>query len=161
MSTLLQSCICDSQYNIVKMELITVALAGLVIILLFIYSQSKDPLSAIPGPFRLPIFGNIQFNFPKLHRQFTEFASRYGDVYRIQILSQPCIVINSYEAMREAYQKRGKDFIGRPHMLRFERMYATNGIAFRVSVYSLYYLDYIMHNLNFSKHSLYIVIQKN
>ena len=129
------------------MELITAGLAVLVLILLYIYFESKDPLSALPGPFRLPIFGNVQFNFPKLHRQFTEFATRYGDVYRIQILytspyrdvyriqilSQPCIVINSYKAMREAYLKRGKDFMGRPHMLRFERMYATNGIGFRVS----------------------------
>ena len=115
------------------MELITAGLAVLVLILLYIYFESKDPLSAIPGPFRLPIFGNVQFNFPKLHRQFTEFATRYGDVYRIQILSQPCIVISSYKAMREAYLKRGKDFMGRPHMLRFERMYATNGIGFRVS----------------------------
>ena len=102
------------------MELITAGLAVLVLILLYIYFESKDPLSALPGPFRLPIFGNVQFNFPKLHKQFTEFAARYGDVYRIQILSQPCIVINSYKAMREAYLKRGKDFMGRPHMLRYE-----------------------------------------
>ena len=136
------------------MELITAGLAVLVLILLYIYFESKDPLSALPGPFRLPIFGNVQFNFPKLHRQFTEFATRYGDVYRIQILSQPCIVISSYKAMREAYLKRGKDFMGRPHMLRFERMYATNGIGFRVShLYPPLFPTHISEDLKTKKKS--------
>lgn len=115
------------------MELITIGLASVVALLLYINLRSKDTLSAIPGPFRLPIFGNVQFDFPRLHKQFSEFAERFGEVYRIQILSQPCIVINSYKAMREAYMKKGKDFLGRPNMLRFEVVHASKGIAFRVS----------------------------
>ena len=116
------------------MDFVTISLVSVIVILLCISRKKADPLSLIPGPFRLPIFGNVQFNFPRLHIQFTEFAKRYGEVYRIQILSQPAIVINSYAAFREAYMKKGKDFVGRPHMLRFEIVRANRGIAFRVSI---------------------------
>lgn len=115
------------------MELATYALILLCIMLLYLSTRTKDSFSSMPGPVRLPIFGNVQFNFPRLHLQFTEFAKKFGDVYRIQILSQSAIVINSYEAMKEAYSKNGKDFIGRPHMLRFNVIGASNGVAFRVS----------------------------
>lgn len=115
------------------MDLLTLGLISVVLILLYVASRYSDPLGSLPGPPRLPVFGNVQFNFPRLHLQFTEFARRYGEVYRIQILSQPAIVINSYDAFREAYLKRGKDFVGRPHMLRFQVMKADRGIAFRVS----------------------------
>jgi len=116
------------------MDLITIILAVVVVTLIYVVCQQKDQLQVIPGPFRLPVFGNVQFRFSELHLQFTEFAQRFGDVFRIQILSQPAVVINSYEAYREAYLKRGKDFIGRPKMLRFEVVRAIRGIAFSVSL---------------------------
>ncbi|XP_067928294.1 steroid 17-alpha-hydroxylase/17,20 lyase-like [Watersipora subatra] len=113
------------------MDLITISLITVVALLFWVVKRKTDPLNRIPGPFRLPIFGNIQFNFPRMHMQFTEFAQRYGDVFRIQILSQPAIVINSYAALKEAYLQKGKHFIGRPHMLRFEVVRADKGIAFQ------------------------------
>jgi len=102
---------------------------------LFYYLRRTDPLSALPGPFRLPIIGNLQFQFSRLHLQFTEFAEKYGDLYRINILSQPAIVINSYSILKEAYVKRGKDFSNRPNMHRFNVIGASQGMAFRVSGY--------------------------
>ena len=122
------------------MDILTISLVSIVIILLYVSSRKADPLNQVPGPFRIPIFGNVQFNFPKLHLQFTEFAERYGEIFRIQILSQPAIVINSYAAFREAYSKRGKDFIGRPHMLRFKVIGADRGIGFRVSTHLIIYI---------------------
>lgn len=115
------------------MELATWALILLCVVLLYLSTRKKDSFNSMPGPFRLPVFGNVQFNFPRLHLQFTEFAQRYGDVYRIQILSQPAVVINSYQAFQQAYSKNGRDFIGRPDTLRFNVIGASNGVAFRVS----------------------------
>lgn len=115
------------------MDLLTLALAAVLVAVCFIFRRQNDKLRGIPGPFRLPILGNVQFKFKSLHHQFSEFAERFGDVYRIQILTQSAIVINSYAAYKEAYLKKGKDFIGRPHMLRFEVMKADRGIGFRVS----------------------------
>lgn len=115
------------------MDSITLGLAAVSAALIYIYTRKQDKLSPLPGPFRIPIFGNVQFNFKRLHMQFTEFAHQFGGIYRIQILSQPCIVINSYEAFNEAYIKNNKDFGGRPKMLRFEVMGAVAGIGFRVS----------------------------
>lgn len=117
------------------MELITLGLLSLVIILvIFIRRNDSGSFDSMPGPFRLPLLGNLQFNFPSLHKQFTEYSEKYGEIFRIQILSQPAVVLNSYSIFKEAYSTRGKDIVGRPHKnLRFQTIGASYGVAFRVS----------------------------
>jgi cytochrome P450 len=67
-----------------------------------------------PGPIGLPILGYLPFfSFTKKsHLVFNELAERYGDVYYIQMGQLKQLVLNSDDAIREAFKE--KDLSGRP-----------------------------------------------
>ena len=69
-----------------------------------------------PGPFPLPVLGNllsIGQNTP--YRDLADMGKKYGKIFRVQMGRRKVIVINSYEATREALVTKAKDFAGRPH----------------------------------------------
>ena len=68
-----------------------------------------------PGPFPLPVLGNLLSIKQKMpYRDLANMANKYGKVFRFQLGSKRVIVINSYEAAREALVAKAKDFAGRP-----------------------------------------------
>ncbi|KHJ92048.1 hypothetical protein OESDEN_08071 [Oesophagostomum dentatum] len=65
------------------------------------------------GPTPLPIVGNLlSVNFRKLHEELSEYSKVYGNVFTVW-LPMPYVVITDYEAIKEAFAKKGEDFSGR------------------------------------------------
>jgi hypothetical protein len=60
--------------------------------------------------------------------RFKELGRKYGDVFMIYIGSKRTLVLNSYEATREAYVNCGDVFSGRPQDLFFVE-HLTKGLG--------------------------------
>jgi cytochrome P450 len=67
-----------------------------------------------PGPHGLPIIGNLLSMGRYPYITFTNLAKEYGDIFQIHIFSQPVVVLNRLETIREALLKQQEDFAGRP-----------------------------------------------
>ncbi|KAI0350839.1 O-methylsterigmatocystin oxidoreductase [Trametes cingulata] len=82
-------------------------------------SRSSRPLP--PGPTPLPIVGNL-LDMPtkRLGPAFRDMAKKYGDVVYLDILGQPMIILNSYEAAVAILDGRSANTSDRPPSLMAE-----------------------------------------
>ncbi|KAI5120039.1 hypothetical protein M0805_004667 [Coniferiporia weirii] len=68
-----------------------------------------------PGPRGLPLVGNV-FNMPDVAEleQAREWAQKYGDLTFFKALGKPYLLVNSYDAAYELFEKRGHNYSSRP-----------------------------------------------
>lgn len=69
-----------------------------------------------PGPRGFPLVGSIFSLGRNPHLTFMEMAKKYGDVFTINLAGQNVLVVNGFEAVREALVKQSTIFAGRPHL---------------------------------------------
>ena len=90
-------------------------------------SPTKMAMAALlpiaPGPPAFPIVGSLPFVGlgkvssqlgPPLHRRLAQKKSEYGDVMTVWMGREPWLVLQSPEAVHEAFVEKGSDFSGRP-----------------------------------------------
>ncbi|MCC5602126.1 cytochrome P450 [Nostoc favosum] len=96
-------------------------------------SPSSTQLKKItaPGPRGLPIIGNLPIIGPYPYLTFTDLAKKYGDVFQIRIFSQPVVVLNRLETIREALLKQQGDFAGRPDFFTLRKAVKGRAIGGR------------------------------
>ncbi|XP_075389896.1 cytochrome P450 2E1 [Tenrec ecaudatus] len=111
---------------------ITVALLVWLATLLFvsiwkhIYSSWKLP----PGPFPLPIIGNLlQLEFKNIPKSFTRLAERYGPVFTVYLGPRRVVVVHGYKAFREVLLQHKNEFSGRGEIPAFHP-HKDRGIIF-------------------------------
>ncbi|XP_033744191.1 cytochrome P450 2C37-like [Pecten maximus] len=96
-----------------SMDPLTVVLG--ILSVLFLLKLMNVPGNGPPGPTGYPLVGNfplfISGNGPKL---FDQLRQKYGDVFSLQIGSRRMVVINGYEALKEAFVKQADVFSERP-----------------------------------------------
>ena len=69
-----------------------------------------------PGPFPLPVIGNLNLlSGKKAHEALRDLSLKYGDVYSVSLGMVRVVVVNSIQPAREALLTRGTDFAGRPN----------------------------------------------
>jgi len=99
------------------MELYIIILVTLTVsyIVYKLFGGTKRDPSSPPCLPSLPLIGSLPFlnNFDKLFLCLTEKRKQYGDVYAFYSASQYTVVLNGYDALREALVKRSTDFAGR------------------------------------------------
>ncbi|XP_045191616.1 steroid 17-alpha-hydroxylase/17,20 lyase-like [Mercenaria mercenaria] len=66
---------------------------------------------------RWPLIGNL-FDMSKTHLVLTDWAKKYGPIFRFSLFGEEIVVLNDYDSVYEALVTRGSDFAGRPHMSR-------------------------------------------
>ncbi|KAI0741720.1 cytochrome P450 [Daedaleopsis nitida] len=69
-----------------------------------------------PGPRPLPIVGNV-LDFPRNHlgREFRDISLTYGEVAYMKVLGQSIVLLGSYEAACDLFEKRSANYSDRPH----------------------------------------------
>ncbi|KZS98116.1 cytochrome P450 [Sistotremastrum niveocremeum HHB9708] len=73
-----------------------------------------------PGPKGVPILGNaLQITDEKPWLLYKEWASKWGDIIGLRVLGKNIIVVNSYQAGVDLFEKRGRVFSGRPKVPLF------------------------------------------
>ena len=67
-----------------------------------------------PGPFPLPVVGNLHLLGRQAPMIFKDLSKEYGDVFGISLGSKRVVVINAIEPARDSLIQKGADFAGRP-----------------------------------------------
>lgn len=73
----------------------------------------SKPRNIPPGPYPLPIFGNLFCLGNKPHISLTELAKRYGPLMMLQLGQVPTVVISSAAVAKEAHQKNDQSLANR------------------------------------------------
>ena len=84
--------------------------------------KSRAPDCRLPGPSGLPIIGNAhQLNIKTPHFSLTEMAQQHGPIYKMKLLTDHWVVVNTYDLAREVCFNKGREFSGRPESYRFTK----------------------------------------
>ena len=81
---------------------------------LFFGRPQKPVTDYPPGPWGLPIVGNLPQLGSSPHIALTKLSKIYGDVFSVRFGSREAIVLNSEGAVREALLQRHRQFSNRP-----------------------------------------------
>ncbi len=107
----------------------------LVFLLIYIYVRKDGNIRLPPGPFSLPIVGNLPWLGTDLREPLEKMKRKYGDIFTVYLGSRRVIMLCSYDTIKEAFVKYGNIFIGRPQDLFF-----IKELTYGLGVY-LYYGD--------------------
>ena len=105
-----------------------------IVVLLFFGWSKVRGRNTPPGPFGLPLIGNLFQLGDSPHIALTEMAQVYGSVFCIRLGARKAIVLNSHDVVKEALARRSCHFSSRPPFHNF--LISSNGgksIAFGYS----------------------------
>lgn len=109
------------------------ASVSLFLILIYKYIKHLRSLRHYPpGPFPLPLVGNLHQIGTKPHLTLREMAKTYGDVFTVSFGTERVLVLNTIEPTKEALIKRSNSFANRPKSYPIELLsegYKTIGFA--------------------------------
>ncbi|XP_038550138.1 cytochrome P450 2F3-like [Micropterus salmoides] len=111
----------------------TVILAGLILILLWLFSvKNRQKYCLPPGPIALPLIGNLlQLHKNEPFKSFLKFSETYGPVITLYLGWHRTVVLVGYDAVKEALVDQADDFTGRgplPFLIK-----ATKGFGLGIS----------------------------
>ncbi|XP_038146913.1 cytochrome P450 2B4-like [Cyprinodon tularosa] len=109
--------------------LFSVILLGLCIFFLLLQLKPRRPKNFPPGPPTLPILGNLLYlNLKNPLKDFERLRQSYGNVYSIFFGLKPVVMINGFQAMREAMIVKAVDFAGRPQDMFMNDVIQRKGV---------------------------------
>lgn len=98
--------------------ILEIALIAILAPLLYVLLQYIDHILKLkdypPGPYPLPVIGNLHLMSAKPHETFRDMAKKYGDVFSISFGMQRLVIVNTIVPAREALITKGSVFAGRP-----------------------------------------------
>ncbi|XP_045196761.2 cytochrome P450 1A1-like [Mercenaria mercenaria] len=75
-----------------------------------VFSKKRYP----PGPWGFPILGHVPLLGDKPEKTHLQWWQQYGDVVRVRLGSWNAIIVNGYEAIKDALERKDDVFSGRP-----------------------------------------------
>ncbi|XP_068175512.1 cytochrome P450 2J2-like [Antennarius striatus] len=86
-----------------------------IFILIADYTKNCRTASFPPGPWALPILGNMfSVDHNRAHESLTQLAGTYGDVYSLRMGQEWMVVLNRFEVIKEALVNQGDSLADRP-----------------------------------------------
>ncbi|XP_054949502.1 cytochrome P450 2E1 isoform X2 [Pan paniscus] len=90
------------------------------LLLVSMWRQVHSSWNLPPGPFPLPIIGNLfQLELKNIPKSFTRLAQRFGPVFTLYVGSQRMVVMHGYKAVKEALLDYKDEFSGRGDLPAF------------------------------------------
>ncbi|NXU47175.1 CP2W1 protein, partial [Turnix velox] len=107
-------------------------LAVLLATMLYVLKAFKQfALNMPPGPFPLPLIGNLHLlDIKRQDRSLMKVAEKYGPVFTVHLGFQRVVVLTGYEAVKEALLSKSNVFLDRPAVPIFLQMQHGNGVLF-------------------------------
>ncbi|XP_007480556.1 cytochrome P450 2J2-like [Monodelphis domestica] len=69
-----------------------------------------------PGPFQLPFLGNFfHMDHKNPHMAFYQLAKKYGNIFSLELVGCPVIVVTGLSLIKEVLVNQGQVFVDRPH----------------------------------------------
>ncbi|XP_069584344.1 cytochrome P450 2K6-like isoform X2 [Ranitomeya imitator] len=100
-------------------------------IVLFIYGWNKNVYNLPPGPWTLPIIGNLHIldrNRPYLTMH--QLSKKFGPMYTLKLGEEKVVVICGYDAIKDALVNHADEFSGRPNVPIFREVTKGHGVIF-------------------------------
>lgn len=87
--------------------------------------MSKEGLKELPGPWAWPVIGNLHLmgGYEVPYQAFGVLAQRFGKVFRLELGSQTCVVVNGLDNIREVLMSKATHFDGRPNFRRYHQLF--------------------------------------
>lgn len=95
-----------------------IALALLVVLLFLRFTRPSDGRKP-PGPWSVPVIGNIFLFGSAPHKNVTKLAEQYGRVFSMKLGSREVVILNDIDTVKEALLRNGSDFSSRPPLHSF------------------------------------------
>ncbi|XP_012602448.1 cytochrome P450 2E1 [Microcebus murinus] len=111
---------------------ITVALLCWLAILLLVsvWKQVHSSWNLPPGPFPLPIVGNLlQLELKNIPKSLNKMAERFGPVFTLYLGPRRVVVLHGYKAVREALLDHKSELSGRGYIPAFQE-HRNKGVIF-------------------------------
>lgn len=114
---------------------VTTSLIILVIVFVFVRAlgTKRTKQVSLPGPWSLPIIGNLPQLGDHPYLTFMEMRKKYGDVFLIKLGMVPVVVVNGMEMVKQVLLKDGESFAGRPNMHTFSFLAEGKSLSFSVN----------------------------
>lgn len=85
------------------------------VFLSFLFWNAARPTRFPPGPWTLPVIGNLlQFNSKAPMKDLNQFAEKYGPVFSLYFGTVPVVFVHGLQAVKEVLVARGMEFADRP-----------------------------------------------
>lgn len=92
---------------------------ALVVVLLFLRRNRPSDGRKPPGPWSVPVIGNIFLFGSAPHKNVTKLAEQYGRVFSMKLGSREVVILNDIDTVKEALLRNGSDFSSRPPLHSF------------------------------------------
>nr|AGF30365.1 CYP450 monooxygenase CYP93B23 [Ocimum basilicum] len=117
------------------MDLIDAALAAAIFLLSaallrHILTGYRRRTSSPPGPFPLPIIGNLHLLGPRLHHSFHDLTKKYGPLVQLRLGSASCVVAATPELAKEFLKTNELVFSARKHSTAIDIVTYESSFAF-------------------------------
>ncbi|KAI5608343.1 cytochrome P450, family 2, subfamily X, polypeptide 9 [Silurus asotus] len=104
-------------------------LAVFCVCLVFLFIWIQKPKNFPPGPWPIPIFGNLfQLDINNPLKDLERLAKCYGKVYSLYFGRRPAVVLTGLKAIKEALVTKSADFSGRPDNLLVSNVMEKKGV---------------------------------
>lgn len=90
-----------------------------------LYKRKQHNKLDAPGPYAWPFIGSLHLlgGYEVPYAAFSALAQRYGDVVKLSLGNQKCLVVNGLTNIKEALITKGAHFDGRPNFARFHQLF--------------------------------------
>ncbi|NWI08817.1 CP2W1 protein, partial [Crypturellus soui] len=104
----------------------------LLLAVLYVSKRLKQSsLNLPPGPFPLPVIGNLHLlDIRRQDKSLMKISEKYGPVFTVHLGFQRTVVLTGYEAVKEALLNTADVFADRPAIPIFYRIQHGNGVFF-------------------------------
>ncbi|XP_068136109.1 cytochrome P450 2B11-like isoform X2 [Hyperolius riggenbachi] len=109
------------------------ALVSVLVILFLIkvYNNQKQPKNLPPGPRPLPIIGNLhQLDPVQPYKTLTEMSKIYGPVYSVHFWLGKAVVLCGYDTIKDAFLNHAEEFSNRPVIPLMTKITKDHGLTF-------------------------------
>ena len=103
---------------LVEHSFLIISLALVIVLLSLRYARPSAERKP-PGPWSLPVIGNIFLFGLAPHKNVTKLAQQYGKIFSLKLGSREVIILNDIDTVKEALLQKGSDFSSRPPLHSF------------------------------------------